>query len=134
MKKSSQLLESIMQASFMVSPTSELYQSKLAAQSHLILLPYLPRAKRKALRVVTPKAVPAAPTQQDIDNIITHYLAIHDPLNETHTYNANTVDPDMDITGAVEFCDYDDEHDGLTIHEPENEEELIAFLNGYNIL
>jgi hypothetical protein len=125
-----------MKASFMVSPTSELYQSKLAAQSHLTLMPYYPRAKRKALRVVTPKAVPThqllnTPTA---DQIVTDWLAVHDPLNETHTYNANTVDPDMDITGAVEFCDYDDEHEGLTTYEPQSEEELFEFLTGYNIL
>jgi len=125
-----------MKASFMVSPTSELYQSKLAAQSHLILLPYLPRAKRKALRVVTHKAQTTrdcinTPTT---DQIVTDWLAVHDPMNESHTYNANTVDPDMDITGAVEFCDYDDEHDGLTVTSPQSEEELFEFLTGYNIL
>jgi hypothetical protein len=125
-----------MKASFMVSPTSELYQSKLAAQSHLILLPYLPRTKRKALRVVTHKAQTTrdcinTPTT---DQIVTDWLAVHDPMNESHTYNANTVDPDMDITGAVEFCDYDDEHDGLTVTSPQSEEELFEFLTGYNIL
>jgi hypothetical protein len=120
----------------MVSPTSELYQSKLAAQSHLILLPYLPRAKRKALRLVghnaqTTRDCINTPTT---DQVVTDWLAVHDPMNESHTYCANTVDPDMDITGAVEFCDYDDEHDGLTVTSPQSEEELFEFLTGYNIL
>lgn len=125
-----------MKASFMVSPTSELFQAKLAAQSHLVLLPYLPRAKRKALRVTTPKAVrtSALTNQQALDQVITDWLAVHDPMNESHYYNANTVDPDMDITGAVEFDDIDNEHDGLSIIEPQNEVELFEFCTGYNVL
>lgn len=125
-----------MKASFMVSPTSELFQAKLAAQSHLVLLPYLPRAKRKALRVTTPKAVRTSvlTNQQALDQVITDWLAVHDPMNESHYYNANTVDPDMDITGAAEFDDIDNEHDGLSITQPMNEVELFEFLTGYNVL
>ena len=113
---------------------AELYQSHLASQSHRTLLPFYTRAKRKALRITTPKALPTTRTQQDIDSIITDWLAIHDPLNDTRYYNANVTDPDMDITSEYEFADVDNEYEGLTTVHPQSQEELIEFCTGYNVL
>jgi hypothetical protein len=113
---------------------AELYQSHLASQSHRTLLPFYTRAKRKALRITTPKALPTTRTQQDIDSIITDWLAIHDPLNDKAYYSRNVIDADMDITSADEFADIDNELDGLTTVHPQSQEELIDFLTGYNVL
>ena len=113
---------------------AELYQSHLASQSHRTLLPFYTRAKRKALRITTPKALPTTRTQQDIDSIITDWLAIHDPLNDKAYYSRNVIDADMDITSADEFADVDNELDGLTITEPMDEVELFEFCTGYNVL
>jgi hypothetical protein len=113
---------------------AELYQSHLASQSHRTLLPFYTRAKRKALRITTPKALPTTRTQQDIDSIITDWLAVHDPLNDTRYYNANVTDPDMDITSEYEFADVDNEYEGLTTVHPQSQEELIEFCTGYNVL
>jgi hypothetical protein len=113
---------------------AELYQSHLASQSHRTLLPFHTRAKRKALRITTPKALPTTRTQQDIDSIITDWLAVHDPLNDTRYYNANVTDPDMDITSEYEFADVDNEYEGLTTVHPQSQEELIEFCTGYNVL
>jgi hypothetical protein len=113
---------------------AELYQSHLASQSHRTLLPFYTRAKRKALRITTPKAQPTTRTQQDIDSIITDWLAIHDPLNDKAYYSRNVIDADMDITSADEFADIDNELDGLTITEPMDEVELFEFCTGYNVL
>jgi hypothetical protein len=113
---------------------AELYQSHLASQSHRTLLPFYTRAKRKALRITAPKALPTTRTQQDIDSIITDWLAIHDPLNDKAYYSRNVIDADMDITSADEFADIDNELDGLTITEPMDEVELFEFCTGYNVL
>ena len=45
----------------------------------------------------------------------------------------NLIDPDMDITGAAEFGDYDDEFAGLTIVQPLNDAEAWTYLSGYEI-
>jgi hypothetical protein len=121
---------------------AELYQSHLASQSHRTLLPFYTRAKRKALRITTPKTarnsdcINALTTinTPTTDQIVNDWLAIHDPLNDTRYYNANVTDPDMDITSADEFADVDNEHEGLTITEPMDEVELIEFCTGYNVL
>jgi len=113
---------------------AELYQSHLASQSHRTLLPFYTRAKRKALRITTPKALPTTRTQQDIDSIITDWLAIHDPLNDKAYYSRNVIDADMDITSADEFADIDNEYEGLTTVHPQSQEELIEFCTGYNVL
>jgi len=121
---------------------AELYQSHLASQSHRTLLPFHTRAKRKALRITTPKiarnsdCINALTTinTPTTDQIVNDWLAIHDPLNDTRYYNANVTDPDMDITSEYEFADVDNEHEGLTITEPMDEVELIEFCTGYNVL
>jgi hypothetical protein len=113
---------------------AELYQAHLASQSHRTLLPFHTRAKRKALRITTPKALPTTRTQQDIDSIITDWLAIHDPLNDKAYYSRNVIDADMDITSADEFADVDNEYEGLTTVHPQSQEELIEFCTGYNVL
>ena len=131
-----------LQANFIYNPqpqrkaetNAELYQSHLASQSHRTLLPFYTRAKRKALRITTPKALPTTRTQQDIDSIITDWLAVHDPLNDKAYYSRNAIDADMDITSADEFADIDNELDGLTITEPMDEVELFEFCTGYNVL
>jgi hypothetical protein len=115
---------------------AELYQSHLASQSHRTLLPFYTRAKRKALRLTTPKAVRNSDciNTPTTDQIVNDWLAVHDPLNDKAYYAQNVVDPGMDITSADEFADVDNELDGLTIVEPMDEAEMIEFLTGYNVL
>lgn len=115
---------------------AELYQSHLASQSHRTLLPFYTRAKRKALRITTPKAVRNSDciNTPTTDQIVNDWLAVHDPLNDKAYYARNVVDPDMDITSADEFADIDNELDGLTIVEPMDEAELFYFCTGYNVL
>lgn len=115
---------------------AELYQSHLASQSHRTLLPFYTRAKRKALRITTPKAVRNSDciNTPTTDQIVNDWLAVHDPLNDKAYYAQNVVDPDMDITSADEFADVDNELDGLTIVEPMDEAELFYFCTGYNVL
>jgi hypothetical protein len=57
-----------------------------------------------------------------------------DALRYSHYLSTNTVDPDMDIDGAHEFFDCDNEHYGLTIVEFEHDLEQMRYLKGYNIL
>lgn len=115
---------------------AELYQSHLASQSHRTLLPFYTRAKRKALRITTPKAVRNSDciNTPTTDQIVNDWLAVHDPLNDKAYYAQNLIDPDMDITSADEFADIDNELDGLTIVEPMDEAELFYFCTGYNVL
>ena len=115
---------------------AELYQSHLASQSHRTLLPFYTRAKRKALRITTPKAVRNTDciNTPTTDQIVNDWLAVHDPLNDKAYYAQNVVDPGMDITSADEFADVDNELDGLTIVEPMDEAELFYFCTGYNVL
>ena len=115
---------------------AELYQSHLASQSHRTLLPFYTRAKRKALRITTPKAVCNSDciNTPTTDQIVNDWLAVHDPLNDKAYYAQNVVDPGMDITSADEFADVDNELDGLTIVEPMDEAELFYFCTGYNVL
>lgn len=94
---------------------------------------YLPRATRKALRVTTPEAQ----TNHDcintpcVDQIVTDWLAVHDPLNDKAYLATNTIDPSFDFD---EFGDIDNELDGLTITEPMDEVELWKFCTGYDVL
>lgn len=115
---------------------AELYQSHLASQSHRTLLPFYTRAKRKALRITTPKAVRNSDciNTPTTDQIVNDWLAVHDPLNDRAYYAQNLIDPDMDITSADEFADVDNELDGLTMFDPQSEDELREFLTGYNVL
>ena len=89
----------------------------------------LPRAMRKAKRLVVPTGKPQA------------YVA-HTDLTETmrrdalrtDTYfnqNLEFLDRGYDFD---EFHDIDDEFDGLTIVEPMSETELFQFCTGYDII
>jgi len=86
---------------------------------------FMPRATRKALRVVTPKRE---------DN------TRHTDLTETFRRGAYCIDAYHNQNLFVsdrqddEFNDIDDELDGLTIVEPMSEEELFRFCTGYDIL
>lgn len=61
-----------------------------------------------------------------------------DYLLEAHYYNTNTVDPDFDIDGSLEFDDDmaldtpDAQFSGLTITQPGRD--TRRWLKGYNIL
>lgn len=94
---------------------------------------YLPRATRKALRVTTPKAQANHDCINTpcVDQIVTDWLAVHDPLNDKAYLATNTIDPGFDFD---EFADIDNELDGLTIVEPMDEVELWKFCTGYNVL
>ena len=93
--------------------------------SFVISRDFLPRATRKALRVVTPKRE---------DN------TRHTDLTETFRRGAYCIDAYHNQNLFVsdrqddEFNDIDDELDGLTIVEPMSEEELFRFCTGYDIL
>jgi len=54
-----------------------------------------------------------------------------DDLKTAHYLNTNTIDPDMDIDGSIEFSDIDDEYYGLSIVETQSEIELFEFCTGY---
>lgn len=137
-------LENVMKANFVYNTqpqrkaetNAELYQSHLASQSHRTLLPFYTRAKRKALRITTPKTARNSDciNTPTTDQIVNDWLSVHDPLNDTRYYNANVTDPDMDITSEHEFADVDNEYEGLTTVHPQSQEELIEFCTGYNIL
>jgi len=96
------------------------------------MLSHLPRIMRKTLRITTPKAQPTAKTPIDTDQIVSDWLAVHDPLNESQYYCTNTVDPDFDIKSHVEFNDIDDEYEGLSIVRMGKD--TRRWLKGYNIL
>ena len=91
----------------------------------------LPRVTRKALRVTkTPTNTKANnTTHYATDQIITDWLAIHDPMNDREYLALNTCDPDFCMD---EFNDVDDEFAGLTIVAPGKD--TRRWLKGYNIL
>ena len=84
---------------------------------------HLPRVFRKALRVVTPKQIPA-----DAHTDLTEYFRTEYRRDDYH--NQNMVDYDMDYD---EFGDNENELDGLTIVECSGEAELFEFCTGYNV-
>lgn len=86
---------------------------------------HLPRVFRKALRVVTPKAV-TANHHHGADNYMMQYEYRRDDY-----HNQNMVDYDMDYD---EFGDCDNPYEGLTIVECSGEAELFEFCTGYNII
>ena len=114
-----------MKAKFVIEASAVIRNPSLRA--------YLPRPTRKALRITTPKAV----TNHDcintpcVDQIVTDWLAVHDPLNDKAYLGTNTIDPCFDLD---EFGDIDNELDGLTIHAPMNEVDLWKFCTGYDVL
>jgi hypothetical protein len=121
-------LEKIMKASFVIEASAVIRNPALRQ--------YLPRTTRKALRVTTPKAQ----VNHDcintpcVDQIVTDWLAVHDPLNDQAYLATNTIDPASDFTGADEFGDIDNELDGLTIYDPMDEATLWRFCTGYDVL
>lgn len=90
---------------------------------------YLPRKMRKALRVTTPKPVRQSASPLDADKVVSDWLAIHDPMNDSEYLAQNTCDPDFCMD---EFNDIDDEYAGLTIVAPGKD--TRRWLKGYNIL
>jgi hypothetical protein len=118
-------LEKIMKASFVIEAS--------AAVRNPALRPYLPRATRKALRVTTPKARANhnCINTPCVDQIVTDWLAVHDPLNDKAYLATNTIDPAFNFD---EFSDIDNEFDGLTVHAPLNEVDLWHFCTGYDVL
>lgn len=91
----------------------------------------LPRVTRKALRVTTTRTTTKANnrTHYATDQIVSNWLAIHDPLNDAEYLALNTCDPDFCMD---EFNDVDDEYAGLTIVAPGKD--TRRWLKGYNIL
>jgi hypothetical protein len=114
-----------MKAKFVVSPS-------LVAKVQREMLEHYPRAMRNALRITTPKAVPTPKLPFESDQIVSDWLAIHDPMNDSAYLCTNTVDPDMDITSHQEFRDIDNEYEGLTIVSMGKD--TRRWLKGYNIL
>jgi hypothetical protein len=114
-----------MKAKFVTSPA-------IAAKVQREMLAHYPRALRKALRITTPKAQSIAKSPIDTDAIVSDWLAIHDPLNDSSYLCTNTVDPDMDITSHQEFGDIDNEYEGLTVVSMGKD--TRRWLKGYNIL
>lgn len=135
-------MKAIITASFVADTTLSSAESRaISPATHRALYEFLSRDTRLSLRVTTPKKATrdikltdADIDQQAIDRLITDWLAIHDPLNDKPYYAQNTVDPDMDITGADEFGDIDNELDGLTITDPMDEVALFEFCTGYNVI
>jgi hypothetical protein len=111
-----------MKAKFVVSPS-------LVAKMQREMLASYPRALRKALRITTPKAQPVAKTPIDTDQVVSDWLAIHDPLNDRDYLCTNTVDPAFDFD---EFKDIDNEYEGLTVVSMGKD--TRRWLKGYNIL
>ena len=114
-----------MKAKFVASPS-------IVAKMQREMLKHYPRAIRKTLRITTPKVQPIAKTPIDTDQIVSDWLAIHDPLNDSAYLCTNTVDPDMDIHSHLEFGDIDNEYEGLTIVSMGKD--TRRWLKGYNIL
>lgn len=111
-----------MKAKFVLSPA-------VNAKVQREMLAHLPRSMRKTLRITTPKTQPTAKTPIDTDQIVSDWLAIHDPLNESSYYCTNTCDPAFDFD---EFKDIDNEYEGLTIVSMGKD--TRRWLKGYNIL
>ena len=106
-----------MKVHFMIDPTNREHHQ------------YLPRKVRKALRITTPKAVRQSATNHDADKVVSDWLAIHDPLNDSAYYCTNTTDPAFDFD---EFKDIDNEYEDLTIVKMGKD--TRRWLKGYNIL
>jgi hypothetical protein len=85
----------------------------------------LPRAVRKALRVVTVKV--KAQVHDGVDD----YLRTGYKIDTYHTQNLEYLDRGYDFD---EFGDIDNELEGLTVFEPLNEVELFQYCTGYNII
>ena len=109
-------------ARFVISPS-------LVAKVQREMLEHYPRSMRKALRVTTPKAQSIAKTPIDTDQVVSDWLSIHDPLNDSAYLCTNTTDPAFDFD---EFKDIDNEYEGLTVVSMGKD--TRRWLKGYNIL
>jgi hypothetical protein len=103
-------------------------------------LDHLPRPLRVALRkewyhAPAPKVQPAPRSNADVDASIRSWDAIDDPCGDSAYLSTNTVDPDFDIDGSVEFDDSTEEDNlhGLTIVEP-GFGNIRRWLRGHDIL
>ena len=114
-----------MKAKFVTSPA-------IAAKVQREMLASYPRALRKALRITTPKAQSIAKSPIDTDQVVSDWLAIHDPLNDRDYLCTNTTDPAFDIDSSAEFNDIDNEYEGLSIVSMGKD--TRRWLKGYNIL
>ena len=47
--------------------------------------------------------------------------------------STNTVDPDFDIDGSIEFGDHDNDLRGLTVHEFDSSFKTARYLRGYGL-
>ena len=89
----------------------------------------LPRALRKAMHKQVP--IPATYHNVNTHDGVDSYMRTDCRTDTYHTQNLEFLDRPYDFD---EFGDIDNEFDGLTIHEPMNEVELIEFCTGYNII
>jgi hypothetical protein len=87
---------------------------------------HLPRVFRKALRVVTPKRIPA-----HAHTDLTEYFRTEYRRDAYHNQNLEFIDTEW---GDDEFGDCDNPYDGLTIVECSGDAELFEFCTGYNII
>lgn len=87
----------------------------------------LPRAMRKAKRLVVPTGKPQAYTSEDVDTYMQTEYRVDTYCNQ----NLEFLDRGYDFD---EFQDIDNEFDGLTIVEPMSETELFQFCTGYDII
>jgi len=96
---------------------------------------FLPRATRKALRVIKPATPLQTYTSLDVDLTITDPLSIADPCGDSAYYCTNTVDPAFDLDGSEEFSDSSEADNlfGLTIVEP-GHGNVRRWLRGHDIL
>jgi hypothetical protein len=111
-----------MKAKFVASPS-------IVAKMQREMLEHYPRAIRKTLRITTPTAQSVAKTPIDTDQVVSDWLAIHDPLNDRDYLCTNTTDPAFDFD---EFKDIDNEYEGLSVVSMGKD--TRRWLKGYNIL
>ena len=87
----------------------------------------LPRHLRKQYRPKT--NAHATPLNKASHDSVDSYMKTEFRIDHYHTQNLEFLDRAYDFD---EFGDIDNEFEGLTIHEPENEQALWAFCTGYD--
>lgn len=120
-------LEKVMKAQFVISPTSP-EVSRLPRTVRVFI-------RKNFFHPAKPQALPESRRDFDVDFVVRDALSYSDPMGETHAYNCNTVDPDFDLDGSIEFGDSteDDNLHGLTIVEP-GHGNIRRWLRGDDIL
>lgn len=102
------------------------------------VIPPAYRRKLSLARRVTTSDIPNPNALCPEANCINTPTSLQPDPEEAHYYNANTVDPDFDIDGSLEFDDDvgldtpDAQFSGLTIIQPGRD--TRRWLKGYNIL